>query len=70
MINTNLQKDFQPTNLPLITIYTQNSTDPVSKEEKIDCEVSIVNEEKTVLKENAILELEENLHLHHQRSHI
>lgn len=55
MINTNLQKDFQPTNLPLITIYTQNSTDPVSKEEKIDCEVSIVNEEKTVLKENATI---------------
>lgn len=55
VINTNLQKDFQPTNLPLITIYTQNSTDPVSKEEKIDCEVSIVNEEKTVLKENATI---------------
>jgi hypothetical protein len=55
VINTNLKKDFQPTNLPLIIIYTQNSTEPLSKEEKIDCEVSIINEEKTVLKENATI---------------
>jgi hypothetical protein len=46
VINTNLKKDFQPTNLPLIIIYTQNSTEPLGKEEKIDCEVSLQMKKK------------------------
>ena len=54
-IDVNLKNDFQPTNLHLISIYTEESKDPESKEVKINCKVSITNEGKTELRENATI---------------
>jgi len=54
-INTDLKKGFQPTNLPLISIYTQDSEEPLSKEVKIDCQVVIINDGKIELRENATI---------------
>lgn len=56
-INTDLEKVFQPTNLPLISIYTQDSEEPLSKEIKIDCQVVIINDGKTELRENATIKV-------------
>jgi hypothetical protein len=54
-IDANLKNDFQPTNLPLISIYTEESKDPESKEVKINCNVAITNEGKMELRENATI---------------
>ena len=54
-IDVNLKNDFQPTNLPLISIYTEESADPVSKEVQINCNVAIINEGKMELRENATI---------------
>ena len=54
-IDANLKNDFQPTNLPLISIYTEESENPVIKEVKINCNVAITNEGKMELRENATI---------------
>ena len=56
-IDVNLKSDFQPTNLPLISIYTEESEDPVSKEIKINCNIAITNEGKMELRENATIKV-------------
>ena len=56
-INADSKKEFQPTNLPLISIYTQDSAEPLSKEVKIDCQVVIINDGKTELRENATIKV-------------
>ena len=53
----NSKKDFQVTNLPLISIYTQDSITPVSKDEKIDCNITITNEGNIELRENATIKV-------------
>ena len=54
-IDVNLKNDFQPTNLPLISIYTEELIFPESKEVKINCNISITNEGKMELRENATI---------------
>ena len=44
-LNLNL-KEFQPTNLPLISIHTEGSTKPIRKDDELDCKVIIINEGK------------------------
>ena len=44
-LNSNL-KEFQPTNLPLISIHTEGSTKPIKKDVELDCKVIIINEGK------------------------
>ena len=56
-IDMNLEENFQPTNLPLISIYTEESIEPESKEIKINCNVSIINEKKMELRENATIKV-------------
>ena len=46
------KKYFQVTNLPLISIHTENSTEP-GREGDINCRITIVNEGKIELSENA-----------------
>ena len=54
-IDMNFKNNFQPTNLPLISIYTEESENPVIKEVKINCNVAITNEGKMELRENATI---------------
>ena len=41
--------------MPLISIYTQDSSEPLSEEVKIDCQVVILNDGKIELRENATI---------------
>ena len=56
-ISADSKKEFQPTNLPLISIYTQDSAEPLSKEIKINCQVVIINDGKIELRENATIKV-------------
>ena len=54
-LNRNLKEDsdFQPTNLPLISINTEGSIKPVKKDEELVCKVIIINEGKIETKADA-----------------
>ena len=45
-LNLNDKKDFQVTNLPLVSIHTDNSVFPTNKDQEINCRVTITNEGK------------------------
>lgn len=51
---------YQPTNLPLMIINTENSVTPYDKENYISCTVTIIKDNKIVLKEKAVIKLRGN----------
>lgn len=50
-------KCFQATNLPLISINTENSTEPLKKEQKINCNIFIINQGKIETNGEAIIRI-------------
>ena len=52
-INRNLNEDFQPTNLPLISIYTENYTNLITKDQDINYKFIIINNAKIETKEDS-----------------
>ena len=54
------EKKYQPTNLPLIIIHTENSIAPQDKVTDIPCTVEIVNNGKTNTKAKAVIKLRGN----------
>lgn len=53
------KKYFQATNLPLISIYTENSTDILEKSKEINCKILIVNEGKIEINETATIKVKD-----------
>ena len=51
---------YQPTNLPLIIINTEESVDPYDKENYLSCTVTIIKNNKVILKEKARIKLRGN----------
>ena len=52
-LKVDLNLDFQPTNLPLISIHTENSIKPIKKDEELNCKVIITNKGKIETKADA-----------------
>ena len=55
--NSNNKKIFQVTNLPLISIYTENLTDPIKKDQDLNCKVLIINEGKIETNETGVIKI-------------
>lgn len=51
---------YQPTNLPLMIINTEESIDPYDKENYISCTITIIKDNKIVSKETAVIKLRGN----------
>ena len=52
-----IKQFFKPTNLPLMIINTENSIEPISKEEYIDSRIILVNDDKIELNEKASIKV-------------
>ena len=51
------EKNFQVTNLPLISIHTENSLEPIFWGGYLNCKIKIINEGKIELNEKALIEV-------------
>lgn len=51
------KKEFQVTNLPLISIYTENLTDPIKKDLDLKCQVVIINNGKIETRETGVIKI-------------
>ena len=56
-IDINLREDFQITNLPLISIHTEDSIKPTQKSQELNCKIVITNEGKIQTKEDATIKV-------------
>ena len=56
-LNLNDKKDFQVTNLPLVSIHTDNSVFPTNKDQEINCRVTITNEGKIEINSQATIKI-------------
>ena len=56
-LNLNEKKDFQVTNLPLVSIHTENSVFPTQKDQEINCKVTITNNGKIETNEEATIKI-------------
>ena len=66
-IEKNEEIIYQPTNLPLIVINTENSVEPKDKETDIICQVSIINNGKEETKANGVIKLRGNSSFNFQK---
>ena len=51
------KKEFQVTNLPLISIYTENLTDPIKKDLDLKCQALIINNGKIETRETGVIKI-------------
>ena len=56
-INASEKKDFQVTNLPLVSIHVDNSVFPENKEQEYNCKVVIINKGKIETNEQATIKI-------------
>ena len=56
-IDINLREDFQITNLPLISIHTEDSIKPTQKSQELNCKIVITNKGEIQTKEDATIKV-------------